>query len=167
VDAQIFHALWRWVKRRHHNKGSKWIVRKYFHRINTRNWTFARQWKRDDGTTGYFALEYASDTKIVRFPGIRDGANPHDEEWRLYLEERETEKMRITVKGNHTLRYLFNKQRGCCALCGEKLTLETGGRCHKYKHGNASLNFLVHPDCHRKLHQFHSFQPAYCGSNRL
>lgn len=167
VDAQIFQALWRWAKRRHHNKGSKWIVRKYFHRINTRNWTFARQWKRDDGTTGYFALEYASDTKIVRFPGIRDGANPHDEEWRLYLEERETEKMRITVKGNHTLRYLFNKQRGCCALCGEKLTLETGGRCHKYKHGNASLNFLVHPDCHRKLHQFHSFQPAYCGSNRL
>ena len=105
--------------------------------------------------------------QIVRFPGIRDGANPHDEEWQLYLEERETEKMRITVKGNHTLRYLFNKQRGCCALCGEKLTLETGGRCHKYKHGSASLNFLVHPDCHRKLHQFPSFQPAYCGSNRL
>lgn len=40
IDAQIFHALWRWAKRRHHGKGSKWIAARYFHRVNTRNWTF-------------------------------------------------------------------------------------------------------------------------------
>ena len=167
VDAQIFRALWKWAKRRHRNKGSKWIVNRYFHRINNRNWTFSVQWKREDGTMGYFALEYASDTKIVRFPAIRDGANPYDENWQLYLEERETEKMRITVKGNYTLRRLFKLQQGRCALCGEPLTLETGGRCHKYTMGDQTLNVLVHPACHRRIHQFDSFQPAYCGSNRL
>lgn len=94
IDAQIFFALWRWAKRRHHNKGARWIAKRYFHRIYRRNWTFSCQWKREDGTTGYYALEYASDTKIARFPAIRDKANPYDEEWQLYLEERETEKMR-------------------------------------------------------------------------
>lgn len=97
VDAQIYHALWKWAKRRHHNKGGRWITRRYFHSVNTRNWTFAVQWKREDGTTGYFALEYASDTKIVRFPAIRDGANPYEEDWQLYFEERETEKMRMGI----------------------------------------------------------------------
>ena len=167
VDSQIFHALWKWAKRRHHNKGARWIAHRYFHSIGGRNWTFAECWKRTDGTTGHFALEYAADTKIARFPTIRDGMNPYDEEHQFYFEERETEKMRVTVKGNVTLRHLFNKQRGLCALCGEKLTIETGGRCHKYKHGSINANYLVHPDCHRKLHQYPSFQPAYCGSNRL
>ena len=167
VDAQIFYALWKWAKRRHHNKGAHWIANRYFHRINNRSWTFAVQWKHEDNTTGYFALEYASDTKIVRFPGIRDGCNPYDENWQLYLEERETEKMRISVKGNYTLRRLFKLQQGKCILCGEPLTLDTGARCHKYQKGNQTLNTLVHPDCHRKLHLFESFQPAYCGSNRL
>lgn len=131
------------------------------------NWTFSCQWKREDGTTGYYALEYASDTKITRFPAIRDKANPYDEEWQLYLEERETEKMRVSVEGNKTLRRLFNQQKGLCALCGGKLTLETGGRCHKYRNGTQTANFLVHPNCHLKIHTFQSFQPAYCGSNRL
>lgn len=167
VDAQIFHALWKWAKRRHYNKGSRWIAKRYFHRVNNRNWTFSVQWKREDGTIGYFALEYASDTKIVRFPAIRDGANPYDENWQLYLEERETEKMRITIKGNHTLRRLFKLQQGKCALCGELLTLDTGGCCHKYNHGGQTINALVHPYCHSRIHQFDSYQPAYCGSNRL
>lgn len=167
VDMQIFRALWKWAKRRHHNKGGRWITKRYFHRVNTRNWTFAVEWKREDSTTGYFALEYASDTKIVRFPAIRDGANPYEGDWQLYFEERETEKMRITVKGNYTLRRLFNSQQGVCALCGEPLTIETGGRCHKYNNGRQITNALVHPICHRNIHQFNSFQPAYCGSNRL
>ncbi len=167
ADAQIFHALWRWAKRRHHNKGAKWIARRYFHSVGGRNWTFAECWKREDGTTGYCSLEYASDTKIARFPCIRDGMNPYEKAHQAYFRERETMKMRITVNGNSTLRRLFHKQRGLCALCGEQLTLETGGRCHKYRHGPMTANYLVHPDCHRKLHHYPSFQPAYCGSNRL
>lgn len=167
VDAQIFFALWRWAKRRHHNKGARWIAKRYFHRVYHRTWTFSCQWRREDGEVGYYALEYASDTKIARFPAVRDGANPYDEAWQLYFEERETEKMRVSVKGNHTLRRLFNKQKGLCALCGERLTLETGGRCHKYRFGRQTANYLVHPDCHRKIHAFQTLQPAYCGSDRL
>lgn len=112
-------------------------------------------------------MEYASDVKIARYPKIQDGANPYDEEWQLYFEERETDKMRISVKGNATLRKIFRIQKGRCALCGERLTLETGARCHKYTDGMRTMNYLVHPNCHRKIHSFPLLRPAYCGSNRL
>lgn len=167
VDMQIFRALWRWAIRRHRNKGRRWIAKRYFHRIGTRHWTFSEVWMREDGSAGYYALVYAKDTKIVRFPRIRDAANPYDDAWDIYFEERETEKMRVSVKGNHTLRRLFNLQKGKCALCDEPLTLETGGRCHKYSDGKQTANFLVHPNCHLKLHSFDHLQPAYCGSDRL
>lgn len=58
------------------NKGSRWIAQRYFHRIGNRTWTFSVQWRRTDGSTGYYALEYASDVKIARYPKIQDGANP-------------------------------------------------------------------------------------------
>ena len=167
ADFQIYQALWKWAKRRHPNKGSRWIAQRYFHRIGNRTWTFSVQWRRTDGSTGYYALEYASDVKIARYPKIQDGANPYDEEWQLYFEERETDKMRISVKGNATLRKIFRIQKGRCALCGERLTLETGARCHKYTDGMRTMNYLVHPNCHRKIHSFPLLRPAYCGSNRL
>jgi RNA-directed DNA polymerase len=127
--------------------------------------------KRDNGNTKYFPLEYAGDTKIVRFPKIKTKANPYDENWQLYFEERETEKMRISLKGHYYLIKMFNEQKGCCAICKEKLTLETGGRCHKYWKNGVSFNQLVHPSCHRKAHSNLDFKefftPAYCGGNRL
>ena len=116
---------------------------------------------------GYYALEYASDVKIARYPKIQDRANPYDEEWQLYFEERETDKMRISVKGNATLRKIFRIQKGHCALCGDRLTPETGARCHKYTNGMHTMNYLVHPRYHKRIHSFPLLRPAYCGSNRL
>jgi RNA-directed DNA polymerase len=167
ADTQIFRALWRWAVRRHKHKSKHWIAAKYFRRIGNRSWTFSNVWRREDGSTGYLALVYASDTKIVRFPKIRDAANPYDEQWNRYFEERETEKMRVSVKGNRTLRNLFAVQDGKCALCGEPLTLETGGVCHKYANNGHTFNRLVHPNCHSNIHSFDHLQPAYYGSNRL
>ncbi len=167
VDAQIFHALWRWAKRRHPHKGARWIARRYFHPIGGRSWTFACRRRRPDGSFVWDALEYASDTKIVRFPIINGEATPYDERWSLYFEERETQKMRLTLKGNRTLLKLFESQKGCCALCGKKLTADSDARCHRYGDGKQSFRCLVHPECHLNYHTTSDLQPVYCGGNRL
>ena len=39
VDHQIWQALWRWCLRRHPNKGKDWVYRRYFKRLNGRDWT--------------------------------------------------------------------------------------------------------------------------------
>ena len=58
------------------------------------NWTFAAEERtKKNGEQSYFALEYATDTKIIRFKKIVSNANPFDERWNGYYEERDGEKM--------------------------------------------------------------------------
>src|SRR5262249_23115999 len=40
VDDRIFRKLWRWCRRRHPEKGGKWIRRRYFQRDGGRDWVF-------------------------------------------------------------------------------------------------------------------------------
>jgi hypothetical protein len=40
VDRVLWQILWQWAKPRHPNKGLRWIKRKYFERVGTRNWIF-------------------------------------------------------------------------------------------------------------------------------
>ena len=40
IDNAIFHALWRWARRRHPNKPRRWVKEKYFHAIDQRHWVF-------------------------------------------------------------------------------------------------------------------------------
>src|ERR687888_489060 len=41
VDHAIFQSLWRWAKRRHPNKGVRWVKARYFHTTDDRNWVLA------------------------------------------------------------------------------------------------------------------------------
>jgi len=47
VDSAIFDCLWRWARRRHRNKPSRWIYRKYFERLDGLR-CFFRERSRDD-----------------------------------------------------------------------------------------------------------------------
>jgi RNA-directed DNA polymerase len=38
----VWIALWRWAKRRHHNKGKRWIANRYF-KIRGKGWEFSCQ----------------------------------------------------------------------------------------------------------------------------
>ena len=40
IDNAIFHALWRWARRRHPKKSRRWVKDKYFHHIDQRHWVF-------------------------------------------------------------------------------------------------------------------------------
>ncbi|MBA1414084.1 group II intron reverse transcriptase/maturase, partial [Klebsiella pneumoniae] len=41
VDHEIWLALWRWCRRRHPQKGKRWIKNRYVHQVGNRNWVFA------------------------------------------------------------------------------------------------------------------------------
>ena len=43
ADHLIWQALWRWARRRHPNKGERWIKARYFRRIKGRDWRFAEK----------------------------------------------------------------------------------------------------------------------------
>jgi RNA-directed DNA polymerase len=78
LDYTVWCILYAWAKRRHHNKGKKWIVHKYWHEVRNRAWIFA---------TSKLTLAFFSDTKIERHRMARLDKNPYVdneyfEEWR-------------------------------------------------------------------------------------
>lgn len=161
VDFQIWKALWRWAVRRHPKKSRKWIAARYWHTVGGRTWTFGAKTssKKDNGEDFYIDLKYATNTDIVRFTKIKADANPFDEEWQQYFEERETDKMLLSLNGRIFLTKLFKKQKGLCPVCGERITKDTDFKLHSNKVNNRTFKTMVHPYCHSKIHSSDSEQP--------
>ena len=156
IDYQIYNCLWQWAKRRHKKKSRRWIAKKYWHCIGSRNWTFAAEErsKKRNKELSYFALEYATDTKIIRFKKIVSNANPFDERWSGYYEERDGEKMLNSTNGREKLLKVWRNQHRCCPVCGEPITSDTGFKVHKvFRHGKSPWLEMVHPECHTVLHK--------------
>ncbi len=100
VDHQIFEALWRWAKRRHPEKGDKWIQGKYWRSDKLRNWAFyakvKSEDKRDEFT--YLHLTEASKTRISRHIKLRSDATPYNPIYHDYLDKRILKRMEIEEK---------------------------------------------------------------------
>lgn len=164
VDNQIWQCLWRWARRRHPKKGGEWIYNRYFHLVEQRVWTFAVPRYSPESTSeyDYILLERASNREIKRFVKIKSEANPFALEWQMYFEERETDKMRDTLNGRVKLLNIVQRQKGLCAVCGKRMTVETGCKVHYLRCGNIRTKQMVHPVCHKKLHTQESvtFEPA-------
>ncbi len=152
VDYEIYKCLWQWAKRRHKKKSRKWIARKYWHDIDSRQWTFSVPYE-NQGTEGkplYCKLEYATDTKIIRFKKIVAEANPFDEYWTDYFEEREGEKL-LTI---------WRRQGRRCPVCGDLITSETDFKVHTPA-GKNSRKIMVHKECHEEIHSpITTFEPG-------
>ena len=148
----------------HPKKGGEWIYSRYFHLVEQRVWTFAVPRYSPESTSeyDYILLERASNREIKRFVKIKSEANPFAPEWQMYFEERETDKMRDTLNGRTKLLNIFLRQKGLCAACGRRMTVETGCKVHYLRCGNIRTKQMVHPVCHKKLHTQESvtFEPA-------
>lgn len=90
VDHQIFQALWRWSKRRHPQKGSQWIYKKYFRSDQMRNWVFYDKVKAKEKGAPSTNLDLikASKTPIKRHIKLRAEATPYDPAYHEYLDDR-------------------------------------------------------------------------------
>src|SRR5665647_3756745 len=68
LDSYLWEISWQWGKRRHPNKGHKWIANKYWTSEGTRNWIFQ---------TKETKLLKFLDTKIRRHHHAKLDANPY------------------------------------------------------------------------------------------
>ena len=95
VDTAIWEALWQWAKRRHPNKGRRWIGEKYWHPTRLQRWAFAVDTgeRSAAGKVIWLRLARATETKILRHRKIKRDANPFDPAWRAYFEERKLGKV--------------------------------------------------------------------------
>ena len=71
VDYELWKLLWRWAKRRHPHKGKKWILNKYFGKIEGVNWVFR------DKKTGYSLIQVNS-IKRLNYNFVVGTLSPYD-----------------------------------------------------------------------------------------
>ncbi len=156
IDHFIFTILWQWAKRRHHNKGARWIKEKYFRSHKRRNWIFFG--KGDNGKEPETWLYSAARTPIRRHIKIKGEANPYDPAWEMYFEKRLGAKMRSNLSNRRKLLYLWEEQNGICPVCSQKIT--DAARWHNHHiversgggSDEAENRVLLHPNCHRQVH---------------
>lgn len=103
-------------------------------------------------------LVNASDTPIRRHIKIKAEANPFNPTWEEYFENRLGLQMKESLRGKNQLLFLWYAQEGICLNCNERITQDTGWNVHYIQHKtdggkNRVTNLmLVHPNCHRQIH---------------
>lgn len=88
VEHEIFKALWRWSKRRHPNKGIRWIKAKYFRRDKRRDWIFFANIRKKNGFIFPLDIALTSRIPIRRHIKIRAQATPFDSAYHDYFDKR-------------------------------------------------------------------------------
>ncbi len=157
VDDAIFQALWRWARRRHPNKGGRWVKAKYFHRDGGRHWVFSGTTV-DAGKRREHHLFDAASVPIRRHVKIQGTANPYDPQQEPYFERRLAATMETTLAGQRRLLYLWRRQGGICPHCNQAIDSLTGWHVHHViwrAHGGgdgADNRVLLHPTCHMQVH---------------
>ena len=96
VDHQIYKALSSWTKRRHPNKGARWVVNKYYRSEGIKNWIFSAKIGSKDGKPKFIDLFKASQVKITRHVKIKSDATPFDPNFLDYFVKRASRKIKCT-----------------------------------------------------------------------
>jgi RNA-directed DNA polymerase len=158
LEHLMFWRLWRWAKRRHPRKSTKWIAKKYFHSINGQKWVFANPYTDSEGNQSYRPVYQLARTEIVRHKRLPIGYHPYDADNEQKWETLRSQRMLHKLKYRKQLLWLFKRQHGKCAYCGQPVTKETGWHDHhvirRVDGGSNSLNnrALLHPNCHSLVH---------------
>ncbi|MFR3214850.1 MAG: group II intron reverse transcriptase/maturase [Dysgonomonas mossii] len=151
ADNQVYKTLWQWAKRRHSKKGKRWIADKYWHVSEGKGWHFASYFKKSNGKQDSLKLKLLSSICFVQYTQIKGDANPFDPEYDKYFDQRETQKMLVTLKGRDSLLYLWKKQDRKCPLCGMPIDrILPWNVTEKVVNGKIQRS-LVHDKCYKQF----------------
>ena len=154
LDHQIYWRLMRWGLRRHPRKSRKWVLERYWTRVNGR-WDFSGYGSKCSSET--MLLYKLSDTPIIRHMKIKGEYNPFDPKWMVYGEELRMRRMSKEIWSKERAK-LWLDQLGLCALC--EAPIDTHDDCHdhhivhKQFGGSDALSnrVLLHRVCHVRVH---------------
>ncbi len=136
MDMLIFRKLWAWARRRHSNKGRRWVFRKYWHPSN-HGWRFGP----DENAT----LSQLSRIPIRRHIKVQGHRSPLDGD-AVYWSTRTGRHPGLPLRVSRLLKL----QKGCCARCG--LFFKLGDSFAIAREGDPRMDdprlpVLVHQHC--------------------
>jgi RNA-directed DNA polymerase len=167
LDNELWHGIWRWLRRLHPNKKAGWIRKKYS-RFTSKQNRFTEH--------GIINVIH-NDIKWTPHVMVKGGMRVYDKEALGYWEKRE-QKLAKDQMYSKRMERLWKRQKGLCSTCEEALTATDIGKSKVHTHhclprsqgGDDSLNNLerLHEECHRKIHTLYTRkQMAYWVKNLL
>ncbi len=88
IDHCIFRQLWKWARRRHNNKGSRWVKARYFSCVGNVRWLLNAKRTRPGGRSQTIVQFRMSSLPIRRHIKVRAEARYHDARFVEYFKER-------------------------------------------------------------------------------
>jgi RNA-directed DNA polymerase len=163
ADNRVWLMLWQWAKRRHPNKGGRWVAARYFQPTRTRAWNFVSA-----AVSGASQLPRHSEAKIIRHKKVKGTMSPMDPDARVYWAERRRERLEARTYSKRR-QELLKVQGYACASCevpfdpDEDIDMmdQHHATPHRKGGGNEIGNLrLLHRWCHHKHHQQAGYKAA-------
>jgi RNA-directed DNA polymerase len=148
IGDHLWHMLWQWAKRRHPNKSSRWIAKRYWKTVGHRKWVFG---------TAEKTLRHPGDTKITRWVKVRGRSSPYDPTLRDYWADRDQRAIASEVVTWQKLT-IIKTQHHRCGYCGLKFqpgdAIDLHHRVPRSDGGPDTTDNLtaLHEHCHYQRH---------------
>ncbi len=158
INHRVTQYLWRWAKRRHPNKGKRWVKNRYFHRVQENEWTFMCKGKDSRGRSKNFTLYNVSHTPITRHIKVTGNYSPDNPELKTYWEKRIGKQGKNYWAKGSKYEQIAKTQNYRCPICGDYLfngeEIETHHIIPVAKGGqNDQENLMhLHSMCHKQVH---------------
>jgi RNA-directed DNA polymerase len=107
MDHLVWHALWKWAKRRHPKKPAKWVHQRYFRTVGNRQGVFAE---------GKAQILWYQDTPILRMPKVKGKASPMNPDLKTSWAQRAQWRLKTLTIAKQR-KSLLQAQDLRCGLC--------------------------------------------------
>jgi len=158
AEHHIHQMLWRWAKRRHPNKGRRWVKERYFPQRGHRRWVFAATTELRRGRKGTVSLYHLPSMPIARHVKVAGRHSPDDPALRRYWADRNARHGKVRYATDPTKQAVGTQQRWQCPVChGPLFNGEPVDMHHRQPvsqggtHARANLE-LRHEACHYNAH---------------
>ncbi len=158
IKSRTWQYLWSWSKRKHPNKNTKWVRKRYFKTIDGNKWTFATITSDRRGKEKDLILYPIAYTPIERHVKVKGDASPDDPFLREYWEKRHQKYGKSYWERNSRNYKIAQNQNWKCPICGESLfngeELDTHHIVPVAQGGDNSVKNLqhLHRACHIQEH---------------
>ena len=159
VDYMVWEKFFRFLIRRHPNKGKKWIKRKYYTSLEGNNWTAFTDFQDRSGKTKRMHLIAISKyIPIIRHIKVKGTNSPCDPELQAYWSKRTTDKGKILFAKDSKYQIIATNQKGLCPICDTPITDEPWDVHHNKPIKDGGTNSLdnlmiAHKVCHQSKYK--------------
>ena len=151
-------AIFRFLKRRHPNKSTKWIQQAYYTTIDKDQWVPCAN-SSDKRKTKVLLVNIAKDIPITRYTKVKRDYSPLDPDLEGYWKKRNQNMGKVRFAKGSKLERIFNREKGICPICGEPISLDEEFELHHIKPVNdggtnyADNLIFLHKTCHKAKHK--------------